>query len=163
MSKERAVIKTLCPLCWREEKEKVEGDLPCLECQEGMKKGFLCIGVNFQESDSEPAMAKRTGHRWIISAEAAKLLYNDESASKGAGLLDIEEAKQLGLPVQKSGPMTQPVLEKLALEKPAEEEKADLAICGVCKKPIHAGGLGNIDPKLGFLHKECSPLTLIKG
>ena len=156
--KEKVVIKTLCPLCWREEKVKVEGDLPCVECQEGMKKGFLVIGVDFQNSSSEPEMAKRTGHRWIISAEAAKELYKDESAAKGAGLLDLEEAKQLGLPVLKSTVVPKPVLEKGG---ESIEEKAELTLCGVCKKPIQSGELGGIDPKLGFMHKTCTPLKLI--
>jgi len=157
MSEEKAVIKTLCPLCWREEKVKVEGDLPCVECQEAMKKGFLVIGVDYKSSSGEPHMAKRTGHRWIISAEAAKELYKDESAAKGAGLLDIDEAKQLGLFIEKSGLIPKPVLDTGEAEK-----KVDLTLCGICNKPIHNGELGGIDPKLGFMHKACTPLKLIK-
>lgn len=157
MSKEiSSTIETLCPLCWRPELVKVEGDLPCVECQEAMKKGFLLIGVDFSKSEGAPEMATRTGHRWIISAEAAKLLYKDESAAKGAGLLDLEEAKNLGLPVQKFGSVPKPILEE------AEGEyKEELTLCGKCKKPIKKDELGGIDPKLGFMHKTCTPLTLV--
>lgn len=92
--------QTLCPLCWRPETVKVEGDLPCIECQEAQKKGFLLIGVDFSRSDSKEN-ALRTGHRWVISIEAAKELYDNPAIERGAGLLDIEEARQLGLPIIK--------------------------------------------------------------
>ena len=156
MSEEK-IIKTLCPLCWREETVKVEGDLPCVECQEGMKKGFLLIGVDFQNSTGEPHMAKRTGHRWIVSAEAAKELYKDESAAKGAGLLDIEEAKQLGLPVQTSG-----------YTKAKEAEKDTITVigkntCAICDKEIQTADELVIDKEKGLMHNKCAPLTLIKG
>lgn len=138
------IIETLCPLCWRSEKIKVEGDLPCIECQEAMKKGFLCIGVDLMSSESAEK-AVRTGHRWIISVEAAKALYNDNTIERGAGLLDIKEAKQLGLPVQ-------------TYAKP--EVKPGLTLCGICNEPIHTDELGGIDPKHGFMHKKCTPLNL---
>lgn len=143
---EETVVQTLCPLCWRPETVKVEGDLPCVECQEAMKKGFLLIGVDFSRSDSKEN-AIRTGHRWIVGMEAAKALYSDSSIEKGAGLLDIEEAKQLGLPVQTSGyPGPKP-----------PEPKAKLTKCGVCGDPIHQDELGGIDPIKGFMHKKCAP------
>jgi len=141
-------IKTLCPLCWREETVKVEGDLPCVECQEAQKKGFLLIGVDFSRSDTKE-MAIRTGHRWVVSVEAAKALYNDAAIEKGAGLLDIEEAKQLGLPVQIS-----------EYKGPAEKQIPQLTLCGVCNQPIQKDELGGIDPKLGFMHQKCTPLKL---
>jgi hypothetical protein len=143
------VVTTLCPLCWRPETVKVEGDLPCVECQEGMKKGFLLIGVDFSRSDSTEK-AIRTGHRWIVSVEAAKALYDNVAIEKGAGLLDIEEAKQLGLPVQTSG-----------YPGPAEKKGPGLTLCGICNEPIHKDELGGIDKKHGFMHTKCMPLTLI--
>lgn len=150
-----AVVTTLCPLCWRPELVKVEGDLPCVECQEAQKKGFLCIGVDFSKSDSTDK-AVRTGHRWIISVEAARELYGDKTIERGAGLLDIEEAKQLGLPVQTSGYTK-------AKEAEKDQPKApDRIKCGVCGKDIEKDDLGGIDKVKGFMHKGCTPLTLIK-
>ena len=92
--------KTLCPLCNLPEEVKVEGDLPCIKCQEDMKKGFLLIGVDFSKSESTEK-AFRTGHRWIVGLTAANTLYDEETVKKGAALLDLEEAKSLGLPVTK--------------------------------------------------------------
>ncbi len=138
------IIETLCPLCWRPETTKVEGDLPCVECQEGMKKGFLCVGVDFSKSETAEN-AVRTGHRWIIPVEAAAKMYTPESLAKGAGLLDIVEAKNLGLPVQ------------TFVKK---ELNPGLTLCGVCNEPILKDELGGIDPKLGFMHKRCTPLNL---
>ena len=149
-------IKTLCPLCWRPELVKVEGELPCVTCQEGMKKGFLCIGVDFSKSETTEN-AIRTGHRWIISVEAAKELYKDATIERGAGLLDIEEAKQLGLPVQTSGYTIAKEAEKNAPPVP------ELVKCGICGKPIHKDDLGAIDKVKGFMHTKCAPLTLING
>lgn len=141
--------QTLCPLCWRPETVKVEGDLPCVECQEAMKKGFLCVGVDFSKSESTEK-AVRTGHRWIISKEAAELMYKPESIAKGAGLLDLQEAKQLGLPIQISGP-----------EKP-KDESVKYTLCGICNKPIHKDEFGGVDKEHGFMHTKCMPLTLIQ-
>lgn len=152
MSEQPSIIETLCPLCWRPETVKVEGDLPCVECQEAMKKGFLCVGVDFSQSESKE-QAVRTGHRWIIGLDAANAMYDPAAVAKGAGLLDIQEAKQLGLPVQ--------VFVKK--EKPKEEGKADRVLCGICNLPIHTDELGGIDPVKGFMHKNCTPLQLIKG
>jgi hypothetical protein len=148
-----AVINTLCPLCWREEKIKVEGDLPCVECQEAQKKGFLCIGVDFSKSDSVDK-AIRTGHRWIISVEAARNLYGDHTIERGAGLLDIEEAKQLGLPVQTSG-----------YTKAKEAETKTIITgknkCVICNEEILTGDDLTIDKEKGFMHIKCAPLKLI--
>jgi len=146
-------VSTLCPLCWREEKVKVEGDLPCVECQGAMKKGFLCIGVDFSKSDTTEN-AIRTGHRWIISIEAAKLLYKDSTIERGAGLLDLEEARNLGLPIQTSG-YTGPA-------KKDEAKAPEKVKCGICGEPIHKDDLGGIDKEHGFMHTKCVPLTLIK-
>ena len=141
------VAISLCPLCWRPETEKVEGDLPCVECQEAQKKGFLLIGVDFSRSESTDN-AIRTGHRWVVSIEAAKELYNDQAIERGAGLIDIEEAKQLGLPVQTSG-----------YTGPADKVKKTL--CGICNQPIHKDELGGIDKEHGFMHEKCKPLKLL--
>lgn len=150
MSEETPItMQTLCPLCWRPETVKVEGDLPCVECQEAMKKGFLLIGVDFSRSESTEK-AIRTGHRWVVSVEAAKALYKDESIAKGAGLLDIEEARQLGLPIQTSG-----------YTGPAEKKAPALTLCGICNQPIHKDELGGIDKEHGFMHQKCMPLNLV--
>jgi hypothetical protein len=155
MSKEtKPVVTTLCPLCWRPELVKVEGELPCVTCQEGMKKGFLCIGVDFSKSESTET-AIRTGHRWIISVEAAKELYKDATIERGAGLLDIEEAKQLGLPVQTSGYTIAKEAEKNAVPAPKK------ITCGICGEDIFNDELGGIDTIKGFMHKKCTPLTLV--
>jgi len=148
---EKKAVETLCPLCWRPETEKVEGDLPCVECQEGMKKGFLLVGVDFSKSD-DVKNAIRTGHRWIVGEAAAKEMYTPEAFAKGAGLLDIQEAKQLGLPIQISTPKELP-----------KEEKGGPTMCGICGEAIGTGELGGIDPIKGLMHKKCTPLTLIKG
>ena len=147
-------VSTLCPLCWREEKVKVEGDLPCVECQGAMKKGFLCIGVDFSKSDTTEN-AIRTGHRWIISIEAAKLLYKDSTIERGAGLLDLEEARNLGLPIQTSGYTIAKEAEKDAPKAP------DRIKCAICGKDIKKDDLGGIDKEKGFMHKACTPLILI--
>jgi hypothetical protein len=147
-------MQTLCPLCWRPETTKVEGDLPCVTCQEGMKKGFLCIGVDFSKSETTDK-AIRTGHRWVISKEAARELYKDSTIETGAGLLDIEEARALGLPIQTSG-------YTVAKEAAKDQPKApDRIKCSVCGKAIEKDDLGGIDPVKGFMHKGCTPLTLV--
>lgn len=92
--------KIICPLCWIEETELVKDDKPCIKCQSDMQKGFLMIGVDFSKSeDAENPV--RSGHRWVVKPEAGAKLFNKEAFEKGAGFLDIEEAKQLGLPVSK--------------------------------------------------------------
>lgn len=152
MSEEKLTLATLCPLCWRPETEKVEGDLPCIECQEAMKKGFLCVGVDFSQAENKDKPV-RTGHRWIISPEAAKLMYDAPVFERGAGLIDIEEARKLGLPIQMF----------VKKEEKKEEGKADLTLCGICNLPIHKDEFGGIHKEKGFMHKKCMPLELIKG
>jgi len=147
-------VQTLCPLCWRPETEKVEGELPCVTCQEGMKKGFLCIGVDFAKSETTEN-AIRTGHRWVISKEAARELYKDSTIETGAGLLDIEEARALGLPIQTSG-------YTVAKEAAKDQPKApDRIKCSICGKAIHSGEDLTIDKVKGMMHKGCAPLNLI--
>lgn len=151
------IIKTLCPLCWRPEETELEKDKPCMECQAAMKKGFLLIGVDFSRS-KDAETAARTGHRWIIPSEDAKKLYKEESFEKGAGLIDIEEAKQYGLPVQVTASM-----QKARAEAIEAENKPVYTNCVVCGEPIYNGELGGIDPEKGLMHKKCTPLKLIKA
>lgn len=96
-------INTICALCRMKEETTVIGDKPCKKCQEDMLQGFLLIGVDFSKSDSAENPA-RTGHRWVMNKNSSHLtdLYKPETIEKGAGFIDIEDARQIGLPVQTS-------------------------------------------------------------
>lgn len=92
--------KLRCPLCHAVEKEAVEGNKPCKRCQEHMEKGFLLIGVDFSMGTIGGEIP-RTGHRWVVLPTLVQDMYSPEAMAKGAALIDVEEAKQIGLPVSK--------------------------------------------------------------
>lgn len=77
---------------------------PCAECITLMKQGFLLVEAEPQTSTNVATVL--TGHRWVITLEAASRLFHDVPAG-GAAYITKEHAVALGLyehkPMQEGG------------------------------------------------------------
>jgi len=116
---EVALVKEACPICGKaedgpilmntrlteREAQKVKElhgqvigymDKPCSECQGLMEKGFLLIGV-IEEKTEDRANPYRSGNQWVITMEAAKRMFKEESLSRGAAFIDMKVAVEIGL------------------------------------------------------------------
>lgn len=116
-----ALTKLACPLCgatmdgdiimnkvltksMTEKVEKMNGKIlgysnnPCSECQDFMKKGFLLIGYDEDKSNMHniPEGIYYSGHKWVITFEAAKRIFPEDKLSKGVLLLSTLAAKKFG-------------------------------------------------------------------
>lgn len=92
----------MCPICFSETGVallgKIENDAeapkyakdtePCDLCREQMKIGFLLV-----EREGDVI----TGNRWVVTEEAAKRLFGEESVEQGAAYIDRDAAKRVGL------------------------------------------------------------------
>jgi hypothetical protein len=73
-------------------------DKPCKSCNDLMSKGFLLIGCVSSLTD-DLNNPYRSGHQWVITNEAAKRMFSEETITKGVAFIDVEDAKKLGFPI----------------------------------------------------------------
>ena len=70
---------------------------PCDECKELMSKGFIFIGYDTKLT-TDMHNPYRTGNIWVITFDGAEKIGVDNAI--GYSLIDIEIAKNLGLPIK---------------------------------------------------------------
>ena len=119
-----ALVKELCPVCAKEIDgpiimnsrigpkiaEKVEAmhgkiigysKKPCEECSENMKVAFMLVVCDLSKT-TDKNNPYRTNQIFGIKKEAVERLLGDNKKTLDAGVafIGIEEAKQIGLPVE---------------------------------------------------------------
>lgn len=118
---EVALVKKACPICGKlvdgpivintmltekcaNEVKELHGktigysEEPCSECKDFMNKGFLVIGVIGEKTDDK-SNPYRSGNQWVIKNEVAHEIFGEKFCSKGAGFIDVKDAKNIGLPL----------------------------------------------------------------
>ena len=73
---------------------------PCDECKELMTKGFIFIGYD-SKLTTDMTSPYRTSNIWVITFDGAERIgIGKDTMDIGYSLIDIEDARNLGLPIK---------------------------------------------------------------